>query len=211
MARARQPVTINGVSFDALIDEAKTYEADVPAYPVEKGFEVSDAIILKPITLSMTLYLTNTPVTWRTRHGASPSRVQDVLKQLEAVYFSREPVTVVTSERTYPNMAIVSIELKKTLETGSSREIPIRLQEIRVTEAQTTSIPDSYRRPPPAPSADMPFPDMPPFPEMGHMGGTSGTNAGTASTTSSPAPAASGSGSRGSVLHGLASATGLLR
>jgi hypothetical protein len=68
MARATQPVTVDGIEFDALIDESKTYEADVSTYPVEKGFEVSDTIILKPLTLSMTLYLTNTPVTWRARH-----------------------------------------------------------------------------------------------------------------------------------------------
>ena len=187
MARARQPVTVNGISFDALIEESKTYEADVPAYPVERGFEVSDAIILKPIVLSMTLFLTNTPVTWRTRHGTDLGRVQDVVKQLEDLYFSREPITVVTSERTYKNMAILNFELKKTLETGTSREIPIMFQEIRVTEAQTTSIPDSYGR-----------------------GGATGTNAGTANTTSRPAMTAPVTGNRGSILHGLASGAGLV-
>lgn len=187
MARARQPVSIDGITFDALIDETQTLEADVPAYPVERGFEVSDAIIIKPLLLSMTLYLTNTPVTWRQRHGTSPARVQDVLKRLEAAFFKREPLTVVTSDRTYRNMAILSIELKKSLETGTSREIPIMFQEIRVTEAQTTTIPDSYGR-----------------------GGATGTNAGTASTTSSWTPPAAETGSRSSILHGLASATGLI-
>ena len=182
MARATQPVQINGVSFDALIDESKSYEADVPAYPVERGFEVSDTIILKPLSLSMTLFLTNTPVTWKARHGTSPSRVQDVIKQLEKLYFAKEPVTVVTSERTYQNMAIISFELKKSLETGMSREIPIMFQEIRVTEAATTTIPDSYGK-----------------------SGATGTNAGTASVTTSPA-----SESRGSILHGLASSVGLV-
>ena len=44
MARARQPVNINGITFDALIDESQTLEADIPAYPTEAGFEVSDRI-----------------------------------------------------------------------------------------------------------------------------------------------------------------------
>jgi hypothetical protein len=184
---ARQPVTINGIGFDALIDEDKNYEADVPVYPVESGFEVSDTIILKALTLSMTLYLTNTPVTWRERHGSSPSRVQDVIKQLEALYFAKEPVTVVTSERTYPNMAITSINLRKSLETGSSREIPISFQEIRVTEAATASIPDSYGK-----------------------SGATGANAGTANVTSSSTPTPSANSGGGSVLFGLASAAGLL-
>jgi len=187
MARATQPVSIDGIEFDALIDETKTLASDVPSYPVEKGFEVSDSIILKPLTLSMTLYLTNTPVTWKRRHGSNPSRVQDVLTQLEALYFTKQPVTVITSERTYTNMAILNIDLKKSLETGSSREIPISFQEIRVTEATTTTIPDSYGK-----------------------GGGTGANAGTASITTGAAPGASDSGSRGSILYGLASGAGLM-
>jgi hypothetical protein len=142
MPKATQPVNINGVEFDALIEETRSLEADVPAYPVEEGFEVSDSIILKPMTLSMTLYITNTPVTWKSK--ASPSHVQDVIKQLEDLYFTKEPVTVSTSDNTYENMAVTSIELTKTKETGSSREIPIELQEIRVTESKKTTIPDSY-------------------------------------------------------------------
>ena len=46
MARAKQPVSINGIEFDALIDESRTLEATVPEYSVESGFSVSDAIIL---------------------------------------------------------------------------------------------------------------------------------------------------------------------
>ena len=181
---AKQPVSVGGITFDALMDESKTLEADVPTYPVEEGFEVSDAIILKPLTLSMTLFLTNTPVTWKQRHGSSPSRVQEVLKKLEELYFKKAPVTVITSERTYKNMAILSIELTKSLENGTSREIPITFQEIRVTEAKTTTIPDSYGK-----------------------SGTTGSNAGAASTKTSPPPEP---GRSGSILHGLASSAGLL-
>ena len=195
MATPKQPVSIDGIEFDALIESSETLEADVPSYPVEKGFEVSDTIILKPRSLSMTLFLTNTPVTWRQRHGSSPSRVQDVIKQLKDLYFKKIPVTVTTSRGVNRNMVITSFELKNTIETGTSREIPITFQEIRITEAATTTIPDSYGK-----------------------SGDTGANAGTASVTTSPTPppsspapaAASSGGSRGSILHGLASGAGLL-
>jgi len=207
MALAKQPVSIDGIEFDALIEESKTYEADVPSYPVEEGFEISDTIILKPLSLSMTLFLTNTPVTWKVFHGASPSRVQDILKQLEALYFQKKPVTVVTSERTYSNMAILRFELSKTKENGTSREIPIEFQEIRVTESRTTTIPDEYGK-----------------------SGATGTNAGTANTTSVGSPASEDSststgspasesssasnsgdgGTKGSILYNLASSVGLI-
>jgi len=199
MASAKRPVSIEGIEFDALIDVGESYSSDVPSYPVESGFEVSDTIILKPLSLSMTLFLTNTPVTWKNRFGSNPSRVQDVIKQLQQLYFQKKPVTVTTSERTYKNMAITSFELSKTLDTGSSREIPITFQEIRVTESKKTTIPDSYGK-----------------------SGDTGTNAGTASTTSSSTPGASpsatqdgggggGSGnSNSSILYNLASGAGVI-
>jgi len=189
MARATQPVSIDGITFDALIASSEPWESDVPSYPVEDGFEVSDAIILRPLTLSMTLFLTNTPVTWRGINGAGPSRVQDVIGRLEDLYNTRTPVIVVTSDKSYEDMAIVLIELNKDKETGPSREIPITLQHIRVAEARTTTIPDEYGR-----------------------SGDTGVNAGTANITNSGTPSSGdtgGGGSRGSILHGLATGAGL--
>lgn len=83
MAKATQPVSINGLEFDALISESRTLEATVPEYSVETGFSVSDSIILSPEKMEMTLFVTNTPVTWYQRHGASQNRMDSVVKQLE--------------------------------------------------------------------------------------------------------------------------------
>ena len=172
MDAAMVPTSINGIEFDAHIEDSRTYEADVPSYPVEGGYSVTDSIILKPMPLNMTLIVSSTPVTWRARHGYNPSRVQDVIRQLEGLYFQKEPVTVITPDRVYQNMAITSIEIKKSLEDGNSRVIPISFQEIQITESATTTIPDSYGR-----------------------SGATGTNAGTASTTSSSASSSGGGGS----------------
>ena len=175
MARATQPVEIEGIAFDALIESSEQLSADAPTYPTEDGFSVSDSIILKPLTLSMTLYLTNTPVTWRNRNGVSTSRVQDVIKKLEELYFEKKTVTITTSEKTYYNMAILSLELTKNKETGTSREIPISFQQVRIAEAKTTTIPDSYGK-----------------------SGATGANAGTASTTESVKGSGSSTNSTGS-------------
>ena len=192
MARATQPVDINGITFDVLIEENRSLTAQAPSYPVETGFEVSDSIILGPEVLEMTLFLTNTPVTHLEAHGTSPDRVQDVIQQLEELYFSRQPVTITTTDATYENMAILSIELTKTKETGTSREIPIIFQEIRIVESRTASLPDSYGK-----------------------SGMTGMNAGAANTKSSSTPAGSSSGdsndtSKGSILYGGAKGAGLL-
>ena len=107
MARAKRPVTIAGIEFDALISEEHGYEATVPEYAVESGFSVSDAIIHGAETLNMVLYVTDTPVTWRSHSGRG--RVEQVTKRLEELYYAAEPVTIVTSDATYTSMAIENL------------------------------------------------------------------------------------------------------
>ena len=186
-----EPVSIDNITFDALIHADETLNADVPAFPVETGFEVSDTIILSPIQLSMTVYLTNTPVTWRHLHGNNPLRVQEVIDKLKQLYFQKRVITVSTSETDYENMAITSISLPK--KAGSSREISINFQQIRTVEAATATVPANLGR-----------------------GGTTGVNAGTANTgiqniQSNPIEQATQSyNNRGSILYNLASSSGLL-
>lgn len=198
MARAKQPVSVAGIQFDALIAESRGYEATVPQYVVESGYQVSDDIIIGAETLEMTLFLTDTPVTWRGQGGSG--RIERVVKQLEELYYSKTPVTVVTSDKTFTSMAIVSMTISKSVEIGYSREVPISFQKIRTTSSKTTSIPDSY----------------------GKSGATQGA-AGTASTSTENASSGSsgggtgasdgGSGSNGgksSILYGAAQSIGLI-
>lgn len=198
MAKAKQPVSIDGIEFDALIDESQDYEAQVPEYPTEKGFSVSDTIVLKPDSLNMTLYVTDTPVTWRARHGSGPGRTEQIVRQLKALYMSKKVVTVVTSDEVYTSMAITNISFTKSADVGYAREIPITLKKIIVTESSTVSIPDSYGK-----------------------SGSTGASAGTANTTQassgrsgtsggSGSGSGSGSGRNGSILYNAASSFGLL-
>lgn len=197
MARPKQPVSINGVEFDALITEDRGLEATVPEYAVEDGFSVSDTIIIGTETLSMTLFVTDTPVTWFSRHGSGRGRTESVVKQLEELFYTKEPVTVVTSDRTYTDMAIESISFSKNAETGYAREIPISLRKIRITKARTTTIPDSYGK----------------SGATGESAGTANTSTATSSGGSSTNSSADSSGeaeTKSSILYSAANSMGLI-
>lgn len=198
MARAKQPVSVDDIEFDALIDSEEGYEADVPEYPTEKGFSVSDTIVLKADTLNMTLYVTDTPVTWRERTGSGPGKTEGVVRRLKDLYFAKKILEVTTTDCVYSNMVITSMNIKKSVEVGYAREIPITFKKITVTASATTQIPDSYGK----------------SGSTGKSAGTASTKA--ASTTASAAGSSSsrsGSGSKsggGSVLYNAASSFGLL-
>ncbi len=138
-----QPCSINGIEFDALINESRTYSSDVPEYAVEDGYCVSDNISIKPMEMEITGYLTNTPVTWA---GHGTGRVEAVVAQLENLYFSRRLVTVSTSTDVYTDMAITSMTVPKDEGNKTSREIRVCLKKVTKVSAQVTSIPASYIR-----------------------------------------------------------------
>lgn len=136
-----KPVSIAGIEFDALIDQQKTLSAAIPVYPVEKGFPVSDTIILDPLSLQMTLFVTNTPVTWLKKHGSSGKRVNEVCSRLEELWMERKLVKIVTPDAIYKNMGIISIAIKKSAELGYSREVQITAQKVRQTKKKTVKVP----------------------------------------------------------------------
>lgn len=137
----RQPVSIDGIEFDALIDSQEEYTATVPSYPVDSGASVSDNVSLDPMELTLTLYLTATPVTWSVRHGTGKDRLESVCNQLIEKYKERDFLEVVTMDKTYSNMVIKSIQFKKSEEIGIAREVPITLVQVTTTSSQAVDIP----------------------------------------------------------------------
>lgn len=212
MARAKQPVSIDGIEFDALIDQSVDYSAEVPEYPTEKGFSVSDTIVLKPETISMTLFVTDTPVTWKQRFGSGSGRVQNVVKRLEELYFSKKVISIVTSDAVYDNMAITSISIVKNTSSGYAREIPISFKKIVVTESSTVTIPDSYGKS----GASGASAGSASTSTVSSGGGSSGSSSGSSGSGSSSSGSSGGSsggsggGSKGSILYQAASGFGLI-
>lgn len=176
MARAMQPVSVAGVEFDALIDESRNLDATVPQYTVEDGFPIADSIILNPEVVNMTLFVTDTPVTWKGRHGGS-GWAASVCARLEQLYYSAEPVTITTTDATYTNMAIQSIAFQKSLEVGYAKQIPITFKQVRITRlGNAPAVSSGYGK-----------------------GGDTGVNGGTAQTQQKSV----GSGSDGTILYNL--------
>lgn len=141
MARKKQPVTIWGIEFDALIDEQKTLTSTIPAYPVEDGFPVSDTIINEPVSIAMTLFISNTPVTWLYRHGTAKDRVTRICSEIEEKWQEKKLTKIVTSDAIYKDMGITSISIKKSKEIGYAREVTVTAQKVRITKKKTVKIP----------------------------------------------------------------------
>lgn len=181
----KQPVSIDGIEFDALIESNEEYASDIPQYPVEEGYVVSDNITLKPLELTMTLFLTNTPVTHALRHGIYPLRVDMVIARLLNMRDKKELVKIVTSDNTYTDMGLTSLSIPKAVK--GAREISVTFTKVIKTYTEMVSVPSSYGK-----------------------SGKTGSTAGVAKTASKAASSATSFGSGGTYKAATTSTLGNL-
>lgn len=135
MSKARVPASLGGIEFDCTVSRERTYEADVPEYPVEGGFKVSDAILKKPLGLELVVFVSNMPVTWMKIHSGK-NRVKTVSDALVNLYLAGNPVTLVTPDKVYENMAITKLSLPED-DFANAIEITLSLKQVTVTSANT--------------------------------------------------------------------------
>lgn len=207
MARKIKPVSVAGIEADALISEDINYSADIPEYPVEKGYNVSDTIILKPLQLNITLYISDSPATWRSRKGHKPSknRTKKICSKLEKMYFERKLIKVVTTDKIYTSMGITSMTISHSPEIGYARQVQMSLKKVYVTKRKTVYIPSYILQSGETKS------------NVGTATTSYSSTSSTSSSGSSPGgsgstggPSSSGSGKKGSILYGITSNMGFL-
>lgn len=180
MKKLKSPVTVGNVKFDVLMNESIDRSAEVPQYPVEDGYKVSDAVLISPLTISITALISNMPVTWKNKFKGQPHRTKTEVNKLIKLYEKRTLVSYYNRQKRYKNMAITSLSIPKTEEMTECVEISLTLQEVKVTKPKIVDIDASYMR-----------------------SGTTGTYAGTAATTTDDAK---DSAEKSSILYGLGSA-----
>ena len=154
---------------------------------------------------TITLYISDSPATWRNRKGHSPSagRTKKICEKFEKLYFRRKLVKVVTTDKIYTNMGITSMSISHSSEIGYARQIQFSLKKVYVTKRKTVYIPKYILQ-----------------------SGESKKSAGTATTSSSSSNSSSssssksgssggsgnksGSGKKGSILYNIGKKTGFL-
>lgn len=105
---AKQPASLGGFEFDAIIKRSETMTSDVPEYATEEGYSITDNICLKPRELEIEAIITNSPVTWAEQHAASSSRVETMIEELRQLWLKKTPVQFTAAGDSYENMCIRS-------------------------------------------------------------------------------------------------------
>ncbi len=121
-----QTMQIGTITFDNTISENYFYTSRITAYPVESGTIISDHIVNLPDRIVLSGLVTDTPF----NIFAQGARSIATFNALIALHQNRTPVSVQTGLKSYDNMAIVSLEVPRTLKTGQTLTFNIELQRI---------------------------------------------------------------------------------
>ena len=139
-------VTIGPITIDAVLDESLALDSEVTTLPRETKIAMTDNIRPLPKTLALECVVSDAPIgadliAIRERETAGVLAVSDfVFAQLEAMYEAREVVTVATSLRVYPNMAMTSCAPKRDKDTSRLLSFSCTFTQITIVTNQRTTV-----------------------------------------------------------------------
>ena len=114
----------NKVVFTSTIERTSTYTADVPSYPTENGNEVSDAVIKKPMELT---------VKARVKRSIDVERLTDMYVKGDVCHYH-------SPNYGRDDMVISRMAVREHAEVGNEWEIELTLKQIWTTAAQVVEI-----------------------------------------------------------------------
>lgn len=147
------PIGSNGVVFDAVFQEQHEAELEVCDNPVETGVTVSDHAYMKPLRVTISAGVSDSPLRTQTGGdpfgtGLAPSRVRRAFDILTAVQASAEPFDVQTGLKLYRNMVCTKLSATQDKDTGNVLVFEAELREV----IQATTADVTYTRLKPGPT-----------------------------------------------------------
>ncbi len=127
------------MEFDVVMTEDHTWASEVTSNPVEDGEPVCDHVQRKADTLSISGVISNASLQrWKgyfweklSELLTRESDVQIAFDKLRQIMDDRQPVTVYTRYRTYPDMVMTSLSIPRKREDGDAIEFTASFTHVR--------------------------------------------------------------------------------
>ena len=152
------PTMIGDLALDCTVTETHTATSTVTKHPVESGSSITDHIRPEPVQLSITGIVSDTPIGAReVQRAIEIGGVSVQIKQqetptsptgfgraawskLDAMRLAAKPVTVLTRDKKYESMAIVSLTVPKEAKTGGALYFTAQFEQVRIVFNRSTKI-----------------------------------------------------------------------
>lgn len=134
---------VGGLVFDATFQEKHEIGAEVTENPVETGVNVADHMFMKPIRVTISAGVSDTPLDSNAndQFGGSSSRSQAAYNLLTQLQASFEPFAVQTGLQLYKNMVVKNITCIQDKDTSSAFIFEAELQQVILVSTQIVTMP----------------------------------------------------------------------
>lgn len=152
------PTLIDDLAIDCTVTETHTATSSVTSHPVESGSDITDHIRPEPLQLSITGIVSDTPIgSKQINRAISAGGTSIQIRQLEtptsatgfgrsawakldAIRTAAKPIKVVTRDKTYESMALVSVSVPKEARTGGAFEFTAQFRQVRIVYNRSTRV-----------------------------------------------------------------------
>ncbi len=129
--------------FDAVFEETHEADLEVTDNPVETGVVVSDHAFMKPLRLSISAGVSDTPLAAVTDDpfASDAGRSRRAFEVLTELQRRAEPFAVQTGLKLYENMVITSIRTSQDKDTSGALFFTASLREVIIVYTQVVTYP----------------------------------------------------------------------
>ena len=137
----KEPTSIGSLKVDIVEIVSYAYEQEAPRHPVEKGYEINDTIINKPLKFDMKVGVSSHPITWFYKNGRGVKKFSDGVKALMAIRDAKMPVTIVRPNDILNDMVMTSCKYSYTKESKTVMIVELAFVKIVKVDTATVAIP----------------------------------------------------------------------
>ena len=144
---------VGAVSFDLIISEEHSLEANICSHPVQNGDPITDHIQPQLPRGRVTVLVTNYsikygaggPPSTANAWDASTSRAHEAWQVFKGIFQQRQLVTLVTVLETYTDVALSHVSAPRDSGTGDCLIFDVQFQQIKQVQLRTTQLPASCK------------------------------------------------------------------
>lgn len=136
------PATIGDLQVDCVVDHVTTFDSQVTEHPIENGFVIADHVARQAMTLSLTVIITPTPVSYFRLLGANPDRLGEAIAYFEQLWLNGEPITVTIPSGIYQDMVMTSCPLPRNVQDGFCYRVALEFKHVVIVSQKTEEIPE---------------------------------------------------------------------
>lgn len=140
------------VEFDAVLQIAEELATEATEYPIERGVDVLDSAVRRPLEVNFVAAVTATPLVVDANTPKDRDRV--AWESLRSLWQAGSPVTFSTAGDTWENMRVVNISRDRTPDSGPNLlTVSVELRQIQIAQIEIVDVPVQFIAPAVRPSA----------------------------------------------------------